>query len=100
MRCSRSSGAEARVELVDVELPVEAEVVRVGAQEALDVGLGREQLEALLLERTEVLDADLRRLLGLGELDPAARAGLAEAVADLEQGADSVAATTRRASTP
>ena len=79
-------GDEARVELVDVELTVEAEVVGVRAEEALDVRLGREQLEPLLLERAEVLAADLRRLLGLGELDPAAHARLAEAVADLEQG--------------
>ena len=43
-------GDEARVELVDVELAVEAEVVGIRAEEALDVGLGREQLEALLLE--------------------------------------------------
>ena len=44
-------------------------------------------LEALVLERAQVLAADLRRLLGLGELDPAAHARLAEAVADLEHGA-------------
>ena len=99
-------GDEAGVELVDVQLAVEAEVVGVGAQEALDVGLRRQQLEALLLERAEVLAADLRRLLGLGELDPAAHARLAEAVADLEHGADrtgrqppaSDAARARRAS--
>jgi hypothetical protein len=41
--------AEAGVELVDVQLPVEPEVVRIGAQEALDVGLGREGVERLLL---------------------------------------------------
>ena len=66
------AGDEARVVLVDVELAVEAEVVGVGAQEALDVGLRREHVELLLLERAQVLAADLRRLLGLGELDPAA----------------------------
>ena len=36
------AGDEARVELVDVQLAVEAEVLRVGAQEALDVRLRRE----------------------------------------------------------
>ena len=55
----------ARVELVDVELAVEAEIVGVRPQEALDVGLRRERLEPLLLERAQVLDADLRRQLGL-----------------------------------
>ena len=36
---------EAGVVLVDVELPVEAEILGVGAQEALDVGLGRQHVE-------------------------------------------------------
>ena len=47
--------AEAGVVLVDVELAVEPEVLRVRPQEALDVGLRRQQLEALVLEGAEVL---------------------------------------------
>ena len=57
---------EARVVLVDVELAVEAEVLGVRAQEALDVGLRRQQLELLVLERAQVLAADLRGELRLG----------------------------------
>ena len=60
------AGDEARVVLVDVELAVEAEVVGVGPQEALDVGLRGQLLELLVLERAQVLAPDLRRLLGLG----------------------------------
>ena len=60
---------EPGVELVDVELAVEAEVLGVGAQESLDVGLGRQQLELLVLEGAQVLAADLRRELGLREVD-------------------------------
>ena len=77
-------GDEARVVLVHVELAVEAEVVGVGAQEAADVRLGREQRELLVLERAQVLAADLRRLLGLRDLDPPAVARLAEAAPYLE----------------
>ena len=63
----------ARVELVDVELAVEAEVVRVRAQEALDVRLRGQHLELLVLEGAQVLAADLRRLLDLRRSrDPAA----------------------------
>ena len=79
--------AEARVVFVHVELAVEAEVLGVRAQEALDVGLRREQLEALVLEGAEVLPANLRGKLRLGKVDPTARARLVEAVADLEHGA-------------
>ena len=82
---------EARVVLVDVELAVEPEVLGVGAQESLDVGLRRQQLELLLLEGAQVLPADLRGELGLGEVDAPAQARLTEAVADLEHGALRVA---------
>jgi hypothetical protein len=75
-----------RVELVDVKLPVEAQVVGVRAQEALDVRLGRESLEALLFEGTQVARPDLGRLLDLGELELLADASLAQAVADLKPG--------------
>ena len=75
---------EAGVVLVDVELAVEAEVVGIGAQEAFDVGVRGQQLEALFLECAQVLPPDLRPVLGVRELDVAAEAGLAQAVADLE----------------
>src|SRR5205085_9612526 len=74
----------ARVVLVDVELAVEAEVLGVRAEEALDVGVGRERLELLVLERAQVARADLRRLLELREVELLPQAGLAEAVPDLE----------------
>jgi hypothetical protein len=44
----------------------------------------REQLEALVLQRTQVLRADLRRVLELREVELLAQARLAEALADLE----------------
>jgi hypothetical protein len=76
----------ARVELVDVELPVEPQVVRVRAQEALDVRLGRKRLEVLLLEGAQVARPDLRCQLDLAQLEVLADASLAQAVADLEHG--------------
>ena len=86
---------EPGVELVDVELAVEAEVLGVRAQEALDVGLGGQQLELVVLERPQVLAADLDRGLGLREIDPAAHTSLAQAVSDLEHGSLSVAGLLR-----
>src|SRR5437764_1048562 len=74
----------ARVVLVDVELPVQAEVLGVRAQEALDVRLGREGVELLVLQSAQVPRADLRRLLELGKVELLAQARLAEAVPDLE----------------
>ena len=76
----------AGVELVHVELAVEAEVLGVGTQEALDVGLRREEVELLLLERAQVLAADLGRLLDLAESRVPGAVRLTEAVADLEHG--------------
>src|SRR5688572_6073785 len=54
---------EPRRVLVHEELAVEAEVVRVRAEEALDVRLPRQDFEALGLERAQVLRANLRRAL-------------------------------------
>jgi hypothetical protein len=77
-------GGEARLVLVHVQLPLEAEEGGVRVQEALDVRLGREHVELLLLERAQVLGADLRRELGLREIEALTDAGLAEAVAEIE----------------
>jgi hypothetical protein len=74
----------ARVVLVDVELPVEAEEVGIGAEEALDVGLRGKHVEALLLEPTEVLAPDLGRELRLGELDPLPQTRVLQTRTDLE----------------
>ena len=88
-----SRADEARVVLVDVELAVEAEILGVGAQEAFDVGLGGQHVELLLLERAQVFPADLGRELGLREVDAPAHACFPKAVANLEHGLRSVAAT-------
>ena len=77
---------EAGVELVHVELAVEAEVLRVRAQEALDVCLAGQDLEALFLERPQVLRADLGVRFYPGELETLAQPGFTQAVADLEHG--------------
>ena len=86
---------EARVVLVHVELAVEPEHVGVVAQEALDVRLGRQQVELLLLEGAQVLAADLRPPLDFAEVQLLAQARLAKAVADLEHSARSVDAKGR-----
>ena len=96
-RLLEAVGDEPRVVLVDVELAVEAQVLGVGPEEALDVRARREQLEMLVLERLDVLRADLRRELDLGVVEPLAHPRLAQAVADLEHPAGIVE---RRGSSP
>ena len=61
----------AALELVDQQAGVEPEEVAVGAQEALDVDLAREQVPLLVLDRAQVLGADLRPRLDLVDVDPA-----------------------------
>ncbi len=73
------TGDIARVVLVDVELAVHPERVRIRPQEALDVGMTRELVELLGLERPEVLGPHLRPELHLVEIQALARAGLAKA---------------------
>ena len=69
----------ARVVLVDVELPVHPERVRVRAQEALDVRVARKLVELLRLEGAQVLRPHLRAELHLVQVEALARPGLAEA---------------------
>jgi hypothetical protein len=78
---------EARVVLVDVKLTVEAEVLRVGTEKALDVRVPGQDLEVLFLEGTKVLGADLGVRLHPGQLEPLAKPSFAQAVAYLEHGA-------------
>ena len=80
------AGDEARVVLVDIELALEPERVGVVPQEALDVRGRGQQVELLVLERLQVLAADLRLLLQLRELELLAQARFAKAVSDLEHG--------------
>jgi hypothetical protein len=84
-RCvvERSHG-ETRLVLVDVQLPVEPEEVGVPAQEPADICVRREHVELLLLERAQVLRADLRRELRLREVETLAHARLAQAGSELE----------------
>ena len=66
---------EARVVLVDERLAVEAERLGVRAQEAAHVRGCGQDVEALVLERAEVLRPDLRPLLELGEVEVLAERG-------------------------
>ena len=63
---------EARRVLVDEQAAVEAEEVGIRAEEPGDVRLAREHVEALVLERAQVLAADHGRTLDIGDLEPAA----------------------------
>ena len=76
----------AEVVLVHVQLAVEAEVLGVRAEKPLDVGLCGQEVELLVLERTQVLAPDLGRILDLGELEALAQPRLTQAVPDLEHG--------------
>ena len=75
---------EARAVLVDERLSVEAERLRIGAEEALDVRRRGQDVEALVLERAQVLRADLRARFELGKVELLAESRLAEAGADVE----------------
>ena len=84
---------EAGVVLVDERLAVEAERLRVRAQEPADVRRCGQDVEPLVLEGAEVLRTDLRPLLELGEVEVLTEAGLAEAGADVEHEGGSVVAS-------
>ena len=72
------------VVLVDVEVAVQAEELRVRAEEALRVRLAREHVPALFFERGEVALADADRLVDVGRAQAPPGPGLPEAVTDLE----------------
>ncbi len=67
------------VVLVDVELAVHPECVRVRSQEPLDVRVTGQLIELLRFECAEVLGPDLRPELHLVEIKALPRAGLAKA---------------------
>src|SRR5581483_7494466 len=75
---------DARVELVDVERPVQAEELRIPAQEALRVGLAGQELPALLLERRQVALADPELAVHVRGREAPFLAGFAKRGADLE----------------
>src|SRR5207253_2474982 len=77
------------VVLVDVEVAVQPEELGIRPQEALRVGLAREHLPALLLERRQVALADADALLDVRSGESAAGAGFAKAVTDGEHGGGS-----------
>ena len=81
---SSSPIGEARAVLVDERLAVEAERLRVGAEEALDVRRRGQDVEPLVLERAQVLRPDLRARFELGKVELLAEARLAEAGSDVE----------------
>jgi hypothetical protein len=68
---TRSGGAN-HVLLVDKEVSVEFEVVRVRAEQSTGIGGAGKEVEALVLERLEIPRADMRIRVDLGKLDPAA----------------------------
>jgi hypothetical protein len=61
---------------------VEAEQLRVGAQEGLDERRAGQHRELLVLERPQVLGADLRLALDIGDVEVLAHAGLAQRLTD------------------
>ena len=71
------------LEVIDEHPPVEAEHVGVGAQERLGEGVPRKQGPLLVLERTQVLGADLRARLELGNVEVLAHPRLAQLRADV-----------------
>ena len=84
------SDDEAGVVLVDVELPVEAEVFGVRTQETLDVRLRGQEVEVLVFQGAQVLASNLRSLFDLGKVEALAQSGLTEAVTDLEHGGNPI----------
>ena len=80
----------ARVVLVDIELAVQPERIGVGPQEPLDVRVAGQDVELIVFEGPQILGADFRARLELGDLEPLTRSSLPEAGANLEHEADSV----------
>src|SRR4051794_38361663 len=68
----------AQLVLLQQQPRVEAQRLGVGAQERLDVRWARQQVPFLVLERTQVLRADLRRGLDLRDVDAGAHPRLSE----------------------
>src|SRR5581483_5853612 len=75
---------DARVVLVDVQLAVEAEVLRVRPQEALRVRIAGEHVPPFFLEGGQVPLADANRLVDLGGSEAPPGPGVPEAFTDLE----------------
>src|SRR5829696_3182141 len=73
--------------LLDEHARVEAEVLGVRLEERAHEGRPGEQVELLVLEGTQVLRANLRRLLDVGDVDLAAHPRLAEGLSDPWHGA-------------
>src|SRR3954454_5017887 len=73
----------AELVLLEQQLGVEPERLRVGPQEAADVRRPGEEVPLLVLERAQVLGTDLRLGLDLRDVDPRAHSRLAEGGADL-----------------
>src|ERR1700733_2461096 len=69
--------------LVDEQAAVEPEEVAVGAQEALDVDGAWEQVPFLVLDRAQILGANLRARLDLADVDPRADPRLSKCRADI-----------------
>ena len=65
---------------------LEAEVLGIRAEEALDVRLRGQNVELLVLEGAQILPSNLRSLLELGKVEALAQTRLAEAVTDFEHG--------------
>src|SRR5262249_33180707 len=78
---------EATVVLVDVEVPVKAQVVGVRAQKSLDVRVARKEFPTLFLERLEVAIANPYRILDVGRREVALPPRLPQAPTDLEHAA-------------
>jgi hypothetical protein len=76
--------SEARLVLVDEELCVESEVVRICAQEPPSVSIAGKEIEALILERLEIPGANVRIGVDLSKLDTVANSRLPQAASDLE----------------
>src|SRR5688500_3577245 len=80
---SSPSSVVAQLVLLDEQLPVDPQVLRVRAQEALDESGAGQHLPLLVLDRAQVLRTDLRRRLDLGDVDPRAHPRLLQRGADV-----------------
>src|SRR5436190_12160426 len=90
----------ARVELVDEELAVEPEILRIRPQEALRIRRAGQNLELLLLERADVARADGGLCFDVAEAESAAFACLSECRADLKHALVAALAGIRRSVYP
>jgi hypothetical protein len=74
-----------RIDLLEVELRVEAEELRIGTEVVPRLAGARKQVEPLPLQRAQVLRVELQPRCGISELEVSLNSRLAQSLPDPDQ---------------